>query len=163
VYHLFGYDETPLLVARNKSSAVSTQFRLIEPVSGAEIGWIHSDWRSLVYDVKGPDPFTIAYGENFLGRNGVRSFRVRLKTGRTFVVKPTIVLGGEHFQDFRDINVVPSAKNFILVDEQDMSKEVMMFGKTSEVLYEMRVATPFSLFNAFALAMTSLHTGMFHR
>jgi hypothetical protein len=43
VYHLFGYDETPLMIARNKSSISSTQFRLVEPLSGTEVGWIRFD------------------------------------------------------------------------------------------------------------------------
>jgi hypothetical protein len=163
VFHLFGYDETPLLVARNKSSVLSTKFRLIEPLSGVEIGWISSDWRSLTFEVKGAAHFTVRYGENFLGRNGLRNFRVTLTEGKVFVVKPTIMIGGEHFQDFRDIEVVPSSKNFILVDAANMAKDVVIFGKTSEMLYEMRVTGPFSLFHAFALVMTSLHSGMFHR
>jgi hypothetical protein len=163
VFHLFGYDDTPIMLARNKSSAVSTQYRLIEPLSGVEVGWISSDWRRLNFRVKGADAFSVCYDENFLGRNGPRNFRVTLEDQAVYVLKPAICIRGEYYQDFRGLEVVPSAKNFVLVDGADPAKEVVLFGKTSEVLFEMRVSEPFSLFHAFALALTSMHTGLFHR
>jgi hypothetical protein len=163
VFHLFGDDDHPLLVARNTSTLFSTRYRIIEPVGGEQLGSISSDWRSLTYSVVGFERFVISYSENFLGRHGARSFAVHFAGGAGYVVKPPIVIAGEYFQNFHDIEPLPSIKNFVLVDQHDLSREVVLVARISATTFTLRVSEPFSLLNAFAVALTSLHTGLFHR
>jgi hypothetical protein len=163
VHQLFNDEESPLLVAHTKSNVISTRFRIIAPFSGEQIGWISSDWKSLNYTVSGLKNFTVSYSENVCGRNGSRNFSVVFDQEEIFVVKPLIMIDGGSFQDFHDMEAVQSIKNFVLLAKNDFSREVVMFAKLSETLYELRVTFPFSLLSAFALVLTDLHTGFFHR
>jgi hypothetical protein len=163
VVQLYGADPDPMLVARNRSTPLSTKYQIIEPVSGEQIGTIGSDWRSLRFSISGAEQCKVVYEENFLGRNGTRMFNVILADSRKFVVKTPIPIRGEYFQDFHEVNVIPSIKNFILVDEGDFSHEVLLFGRVSEMVYELRIRSPLSIFTAFAVGLTTLHTGLFHR
>ena len=164
VYQLFCEDNIPVLVAKLSSTMCSTQYQIIEPTSGERIGHIKSDFRSLRYTVQsGSSEFEVEYQSNIGGRNGARVFRVRGIGDRVYCSKPPVVINGNYFLDFHSRDAQPSAKNFVLVPDDDYSKEIVLLIKNTEFLFDLRITGPFSLFTAFALALTSLHTGFWHR
>jgi hypothetical protein len=163
VHHLLGYDDNPLLVAHDQSSAMSTQYRVISPLSGDQVGYVKSDWRRLRHKVKGIDRLVVTYSENAFGRHGRRDFTVLFEDGRLFVVKPPVKVSGQYVQNFHDIEAVASIRNFVLFERDNFGRDVIAFAKLSPVLYELRVAAPFSLFKAFCLALTAVHVGFFQR
>ncbi|OHT11506.1 hypothetical protein TRFO_19050 [Tritrichomonas foetus] len=168
IYLLFGQDQDPIFTAKNKSSPFHCKFFIYEPISGKLVGTIISDSKGLNYTVSGPESsinnFTVQYGENFLGRNGCRSFELTFSDGSKFISKPPIVINGNYYQDFHDLNTIQSIKNFVCVDKEDYVKEVCIFVRSStNDRFTIRISRPFTLFSAFALALTSLHTGIFHR
>jgi hypothetical protein len=167
VYQLFAEENEPIFTAKTESTLFSTRFSIIEPVRGSRIGFIQSNVTSLIYNVTGPNcEFKIEYNENFLGRHGPRSFKVTLQDeerNKVFVLKPPIVINGEYYQNFKDLVTVPSIKNFICVAEKNFSHEVCVFVRNPNNTFTLRVTKPFSLFHGFCLALTSLHTGIFHR
>ena len=166
-YQLFGEEDEPIFIAKTESTMFSTKFSVIEPISGSKIGYIQSNYTSLIYNVTGPNcEFKIEYAENFLGRHGPRSFKVTFLNGDNhdvFVLKPPIVINGNYYQDFKDLATVPSIKNFICVSEKNFCQEVCVFVKNDDDNFTLHVTKPFSLFHGFCLALTSLHTGLFHR
>lgn len=166
VYQFFGQDQDPIFTAKKKSSPFHTKFFIYEPISGKIVGNIDSDSKCINYTIKGPDSinFTVAYDENFLGRHGCRSFLVVFPDGKKFISKPPITIAGNYYQDFHDLDTVQSIKNFVCVEKSDYHKEVCIFVRsTTEDCFTLRISSPFTLFAGFALALTSLHTGLFHR
>ncbi|OHT11112.1 hypothetical protein TRFO_04071 [Tritrichomonas foetus] len=168
IYQLYGEESDPIFTAKTKSSICHTKYVIYEPISGSMIGSIISDRRSLVYDVTGPNNlnFVIEYNENFLGRNGCRTFSVIMNNtpNKKFISKPPIVISGNYYQDFHDMETVQSVKNFMCVDKDDFTKEVCAFTRTHvNHCFMLRIREPFTMFIGFALALTSLHTGIFHR
>lgn len=167
VYQLFGEEDEPIFVAKTESTMVSTKFSIIEPMTGNKIGRIESNITSLIYKVKGPaQNITIEYNENFMGRHGPRAFTMTIEDPerpKVFVLKPPIVINGDYFQNFHDLKTIPSIKNFICVPQNEFCEEVCIFVRNPDNSFTLRVKEPFSLFDAFALALTSLHTGLFHR
>ena len=167
VYRLFGEEEAPIFIAKTESSIFSTKFSIIDPITGSKIGAIQSNATSLIYDVTGPNcHFKIEYDENFMGRHGPRSFKVTFldtEKNQVFVLKPPIVINGEYYQDFHDLATVPSIKNFICVAQNNFAQEVCIFVRNPDNTFTLRITDPFSLYHAFCLALTSLHTGLFHR
>lgn len=166
VYQFFGQDSDPIFTAKKKSSLLHTNFLIYEPISGKIVGNVNSDSKCLNYTITGPDDFkfTVTYDENFLGRHGCRSFVVVFPENKKFISKPPITIAGNYYQDFHDLDTVQSIKNFVCVDKSDYKKEVCIFVRsTTEDVFTLRIAEPFTLFAGFALALTSLHTGIFHR
>ncbi|EAY19706.1 hypothetical protein TVAG_433020 [Trichomonas vaginalis G3] len=167
VYQLFGEEDQPIFVAKTESTMFSTKFSVIETVTGNKIGKIESNITSLVYKVTGPnETIKIEYNENFMGRHGPRAFTMTIEDPerpKIFVLKPPIVLNGEYYQNFHDLKTAPSIKNFICVPQNEFCEEVCIFVRNPDNSFTLRVKEPFSLFEAFALALTSLHTGIFHR
>lgn len=164
VYQLFCEDSIPVLIARSSSSICSTQYQIIEPTSGERIGEIKSDFRALRFTVRSNrQEFEVEYQSNVGGRNGARVFRVRGIDNRVFCSKPPVVINGSYFLDLHSSDAQPSARNFVLVPESDYSKEIVLLIKNTDFLFDLRLTGPFSLFSAFALALTSLHTGFWHR
>lgn len=162
-YQLFGKDNEPILSAKTESSLFSTKFTIFEPIGGSIIGKIESDSKSIHYKVKGPNiEYSVDYNENFLGRLGPRNFKLYLNS-HLYQEKAPIVINGDFYQDFHDMPSIPSIKNFVCVDSCDFAKEVCVFVKSSEDVFTLRVSEPFSLFIGFTLALTDLHTGLYHR
>ena len=165
-YQIFGEESNPIFIAKNKSSMICVKFLICEPLSGKIIGKIESDSKGLNYKISGPNHcnFDVQYTDNFLGRNGCRSFQVIFENDKKFVSKPPMVIDGNYYQDFHDLNTTQSVKNFVLIDEKDEQKEVCVFVKSdTNDFFTLRIAEPFTLFCGFAVALTSLHTGIFHR
>lgn len=163
-YQLYCGHDSPVLIARDKSTLCATIYHVIEPETGERIGIISSDFKSLKYEVVSTyGNFVVEYDSNFMGANGARSFKIRGIADRVFLSKPPVIINGNYFQDFHGMNLMESIKNLIVVEEGDFSKEILLFGKNTDNVYEMRVTTPFSVFHAFVIAMTALHTGLWHR
>lgn len=57
--------------------------------------------------------------------------------------------------DFRGINGVPSIKNFII--ESPTCPDALIFGRRDKENYLMRVKAPFSIMQAVAIAISSIH------
>ncbi len=57
--------------------------------------------------------------------------------------------------DFKGRVTVPSVKNFVLSLEEG-KKDAVIFGKVAQNVYSLDVAWPFSLYQAFALAISSI-------
>ena len=162
-YQLFGEEKNPILTAKTESSLFSTRFSIYEPITGSIIGRIKSDLKSLTYEITGPEiSYRVEYIENFLGRHGPRNFKLYLND-HIFQEKPPLIINGDFFQDFHDMTLVPSIKNFVCIDSENFSKEVCLFVKTDQDTFTLRVLEPFSLFIGFTLALTALHTGLYHR
>ena len=165
-YQLFGDGDNPIFTARKRSTIGHCRYIIYEPTSGKIIGNIVSDAKGLVYNIEGPEStrVVVKYVENFLGRNGCRSLQVLFGNEVKYISKPPIIISGNYYQDFHDLTTIQSIKNFILVDEENFTNEVCIFVKSSmKEEYTLRVTRPFSLFIGFAIALTSLHTGLFHR
>ena len=60
-----------------------------------------------------------------------------------------------HILDFKGKVKKPSIKNFILI-EKESNEEIVIFGKISDNLYSLNVSWPLSIYQAFALAITSI-------
>jgi len=165
VYQLFSEgDEEPILIATTDSSIFSTKFTIIETVTGNKIGLIESNMTSLIYDVNGHDSsFVIEYEENFLGRHGARTFRLIFNEDKVYISKPPVFINGEYYQDLHNIDALPSIKNFICVSKFDFAKEVCILARTESDSFILQIQNPFSIFIAFSLSLTSLHTGLLHR
>ena len=162
-YSLLDQDNRTILSAKTNSSLLSTRLLIYEPIAGTLIGRIKSDIKSISYEVSGPEVFyRIEYIENFLGRHGPRNFKLFFRE-HMFQEKPPLVVNGEYFQDFHDMKLIPSIKNFVCVDSENFSKEVCLFVKSEKDIFILRVMEPFSLFIGFTLALTALHTGIYHR
>lgn len=164
VYQLFGEDPEPILIAKSESSPAHAKYAIIEPVTGEKIGYIISDFKRLSYKITGPNcNFTVEYIENFCGRNGARAFKVILENLIVLINKPPILYHGDYYQDFHDLEPMESIKNFILVNQEDFSKEACLFVRLDHMNFAMRLSAPFSIFHGFALALTNLHSGLYHR
>ena len=57
--------------------------------------------------------------------------------------------------DFKGKVRVPSVKNFLITDNEE-KENYIMFGKNDENLFKLEVKWPFSLYQAFAIAISSL-------
>lgn len=165
VYRCFGKDlNKPIILASTSSSLFCPEIHIKDPVLGNIIGVIKSNYTRLIYDIEGPEcKFRVEYDENFLGRHGPRTFRVIFEDKQIFLLKPPYIVDGRYYQDFHDLEPVPSIKNFICVPQDDLTREVCTFIRKHDNNFVLRVSNPFSLFSGFALALTSLHTGIFHR
>ena len=163
-YQLLDPNQNVVFSATEKTRGCSLLYRIIEPKSGNLVGTIISNAKKLNYSVDGLGyNFSIEYTENFLGRNGARSFKMKLENGKIFVNRPPILISGEFYLDFHGLNALQSIKNFICVQSDDFSKESCILAKLSDDLFYLQISQPFSLFHGFALSLTSLHTGLYHR
>mmetsp|Transcript_3282 Transcript_3282/g.5451 ORF Transcript_3282/g.5451 Transcript_3282/m.5451 type:complete len:143 (+) Transcript_3282:894-1322(+) len=60
--------------------------------------------------------------------------------------------------DYQGKSIKESKKNFQLVDEFDESKIYLQFARTSDQTFSMDVAYPFSIFQAFAICLSTFDT-----
>ena len=165
IYQLFSEnEEEPIFIAFNDSNLISTKFNIIETITGNKIGIIESNFSSLYYQIIGSDcNFSIEYDENFLGRNGCRFFKIFINEKIIYLSKPPLIINNDFFHDFHELDIIPSIKNFIIVPENNLNEENLIFAKTNLNEFILKIKSPFSIFHAFSIALTSFHTGLFHR
>jgi hypothetical protein len=163
-YKLLTADTTPVLVGYTKSSLFSSKYTIIDPLIGTPHVMIKSDLKRLRYSVFGSNcQFSVEYQDNFLGLSGSRSFTVTYDDGHRFVSKPSAFINGHYYLDFHDLDTTESVKNFICVHPRNHSQEFCLLTKNSRGTFTLRVNPPFSILHGFALALTTFHTGLYHR
>ena len=168
IYLFYGEKGDPIFTAKIKNSVCFTKYIIYEPISGGMLGTVLSDTKRLNYSVTGPNNLSanIEFKQNFLGRNGCRFFTVSLFTDniiKKFVSKPPVIIDGNFYYDFHNMESVPSIKNFICVEENNMGKEVCLFTRTSDQhLFLLRIRDPFTMYFGFALSLTSMYSGLYN-
>lgn len=79
-----------------------------------------------------------------------------------FMAKKAIINKfGDYQLDFHGKVPMPSKANFIISDQKD--KQCLLFGKRKENVFILEVGFPFSLFEAFAIAVSNLDHKLFVR